>query len=194
MVSAVSTGTQLLQGNSIAPVMRELVGRLLGIGMCDGKQLVRQLNRFDFTHAEVRPAAWQCGGRSHRATSVDDASSPGIVLGADAGFRRQCVYYCSRPGKPHCCCGARCSWRWRCVWRGGCWRTRSGSSGRSGSGPGSGSRKPQSRSSRPCEVRKQMCWVCSGSGTRPGASKHQESQEAGLSWQQPQHSSARGRQ
>lgn len=52
--------------------MRELVGRLLGIGMCDGKQLVRQLNRFDFTHAEVRPAArpcsaaWKCGDRSRR--------------------------------------------------------------------------------------------------------------------------------
>ena len=170
MVLLLSTGTRRVQGNSIAPVMRELVGRLLGIGMCDGKQLVRQLNRFDFTHAEVCPAAWQCGGISHRVTSVDDASSPGIMLGDDVGSWRQCVHHCSRPGKPHCCCGAPRSCRRRCVWRAACWRTRSGSSGRSGSGPGSGSRKLQGRSNRPFEVRKRICHVGSRRRTRPGAS------------------------
>lgn len=41
------------QRSRFAPVMRELVGRLLGIGMCDGKQLAKQLNLFGFTHGEV---------------------------------------------------------------------------------------------------------------------------------------------
>ena len=66
--------------------MRELVGRLLGIGMCDGKQLVRQLNRFDFTHAEVRPAArpcsgvWHCGNRRCCLLPAPDARSPQVML------------------------------------------------------------------------------------------------------------------
>jgi Domain of unknown function (DUF4093) len=55
--------------------MRELVGRLLGIGMCDGKQLVRQLNRFDFTHAEVRPAACTLHLAANGAATHTDAYS-----------------------------------------------------------------------------------------------------------------------
>ena len=44
-----------LQGGSVT-ARRFLVGAFLGLGDCDGKQLLRQLNRYCFTHQELAAA------------------------------------------------------------------------------------------------------------------------------------------
>ena len=52
-----------LQGGNVTR-RRGLVCAFLGLGECDGKQLLRQLNRFGFTMADVeRALAWaECQG------------------------------------------------------------------------------------------------------------------------------------
>jgi len=47
-----------MQGENVA-VRRHLVCSYLGLGACDGKQLLRQLNSYDFTRDDVsRALAW----------------------------------------------------------------------------------------------------------------------------------------
>jgi hypothetical protein len=50
--------SQLVQGGNVT-ARRKLVGAYLGLGECDGKQLMRQLNLYGFTKQEVnRALAW----------------------------------------------------------------------------------------------------------------------------------------
>lgn len=45
----------ILQGNNVTK-RRQIVCEYLGLGMCDGKQLLRQLNSYGFTESDLESA------------------------------------------------------------------------------------------------------------------------------------------
>lgn len=61
--------------NRRAPEMRQMVGRLLGIGRCNAKQMLHQLNRFGFERGEVEVAV----ARSRAVILSDDFSREALA-------------------------------------------------------------------------------------------------------------------